>query len=159
MRRQFSLVEVVDEVLIMVRPRFNHTPYRIETDLAEVSMDSYPGPLGQVLTNLVLNALTHAFVGRTSGCVTISAHLRGDGQLLLVLRDDGVGIAPEVRRRVFEPFVTTKMGQGGSGLGLHIARNIVMGLLGGTIDVVSEPGRGAEFRVAIPLTAPERPAA
>ncbi|GLT24576.1 hypothetical protein GCM10007933_40610 [Zoogloea oryzae] len=159
MRRQFSLVEVVDEVLIMVRPRFNHTPYRIETDLAEVSMDSYPGPLGQVLTNLVLNALTHAFVGRTSGCVTISAHPRGDGQLLLVLRDDGVGIAPEVRRRLFEPFVTTKMGQGGSGLGLHIARNIVMGLLGGTIDVVSEPGRGAEFRVAIPLSAPERPAA
>jgi signal transduction histidine kinase len=121
-------------------------------------MDSYPGPLGQVLTNLVLNALTHAFAGRASGCVTISTRLRDDGQVLLVLRDDGVGIAPEVRRRLFEPFFTTKMGKGGSGLGLHIARNIVMGLLGGTIEVTSEPGQGAEFRVTIPRTAPERPA-
>jgi len=158
MRRQFSLAEVVNEVLIMVRPRFNHTPYHIATDLTEVSMDSYPGPLGQVLTNLVLNALTHAFAGRASGCVTISTRLRDDGQVLLVLRDDGVGIAPEVRRRLFEPFFTTKMGKGGSGLGLHITRNIVMGLLGGTIEVTSEPGQGAEFRVTIPRTAPERPA-
>ncbi len=155
-RRQFDLAEVVNEVLIMVRPRFNHTPYRIETDLDEVGMDSYPGPIGQVVTNLLLNALTHAFVGQPTGCVTISVR-RQDDHALLVLRDDGVGIAPDVRRRLFEPFFTTKLGQGGSGLGLHIARNIVMGLLGGTIEVQSEPGQGAEFRVTMPLHAPERP--
>jgi two-component system, NtrC family, sensor kinase len=76
-----------------------------------------------------------------------------------VCRDDGVGMAPEVLQRIFEPFYTTRFGQGGSGLGLHIARNIVVGLLGGAIDVRSAPGQGAEFRMVIPLVAPARVAA
>ena len=158
MRRNFALAEVVGEVLIMVRPRFNHTPFQIEADVAEVSMDSFPGPLGQVLTNLVLNALTHGFAGREAGCVTISARPGEDGLVVLAVRDDGVGMAAEVRRRIFEPFFTTRLGQGGSGLGLHIARNIVMGLLGGHIEVSSEVGQGTVFTVTIPRLAPQRPA-
>lgn len=158
MRRNFALAEVVGEVMIMVRPRFNHTPFQIETDVAEVSMDSFPGPLGQVLTNLVLNALTHGFAGREAGCVTISARPGEDGLVVLAVRDDGVGMAAEVRRRIFEPFFTTRLGQGGSGLGLHIARNIVMGLLGGHIEVSSEVGQGTVFTVTIPRLAPQRPA-
>ena len=159
MRRRFSLVEVIDEILITVRPSFNHSPFRIETDLVDASLDSYPGPLGQVLTNLLLNALMHAFAGRDEGCVTISTSMLDSGRVCLVCRDDGVGMAPEVQQRIFEPFYTTRFGQGGSGLGLHIARNIVVGLLGGTIDVRSVPGQGAEFRVTIPLAAPVRGAA
>lgn len=154
MRRQFNLAEVVDEVLIMVRPRFNHTPFRIDCDVAALVLDSYPGPLGQVITNLVLNALTHGFDGRDQGCVTIRASRQDDARVLLVVKDDGVGMTPEVRRRLFEPFFTTRLGQGGSGLGLHIARNIVMGLLGGTIEAVSEPAQGAEFRITLPVVAP-----
>jgi two-component system, NtrC family, sensor kinase len=159
MRRSFSLVEVVNEILITVRPSFNRTRFRIETNLLDAVMDSYPGPLGQVLTNLVLNALAHAFIGREEGCVTIDTFLPEDGRVCLVCRDDGVGMAPEVLQRIFEPFYTTRFGQGGSGLGLHIARNIVVGLLGGAIDVRSAPGQGAEFRMVIPLVAPARVAA
>jgi two-component system, NtrC family, sensor kinase len=159
MRRSFSLVEVVNEILITVRPSFNRSRFRIETNLLDVVMDSYPGPLGQVLTNLVLNALAHAFIGREEGCVTIGTFLLDDGRVCLVCRDDGVGMAPEVLPRIFEPFYTTRFGLGGSGLGLHIARNIVVGLLGGAIDVRSAPGQGTEFRVTIPLVAPVRVAA
>lgn len=159
MRRRFSLVEVINEILITVRPSFNHSPFRIETDLVDASMDSFPGPLGQVLTNLLLNALVHAFVGREEGCVTISTSVLDGERVCLVCRDDGVGMAPEVLQRIFEPFFTTRFGQGGSGLGLHIARNIVVGLLGGAIEVCSVPGQGSEFRVTIPLVAPLRVAA
>ncbi len=157
MRRSFGLVEVVNEILITVRPSFNRTPFRIETDLQDVTMDSYPGPLGQVLTNLLLNALNHAFAGRDAGCVAISTRVLDDGQVCLVCRDDGVGMSPEVLQRIFEPFFTTRFGQGGSGLGLHIARNIVVGLLGGAIEVSSAPGQGTVFRVTIPPVAPARP--
>jgi signal transduction histidine kinase len=159
MRRSFSLVEVINEILITVRPSFNHTRFRVETDLEDALLDSYPGPLGQVLTNLVLNALAHAFTGREEGCVTIRASVLDGERVCLVCRDDGVGMAPAVLQRIFEPFFTTRFGQGGSGLGLHIARNIVVGLLGGSIEVSSAPGLGAEFRVTIPLVAPPRLAA
>jgi signal transduction histidine kinase len=91
--------------------------------------------------------------------VTIRASVLDGERVCLVCRDDGVGMAPAVLQRIFEPFFTTRFGQGGSGLGLHIARNIVVGLLGGSIEVSSAPGLGAEFRVTIPLVAPPRLAA
>ncbi|MCB1955842.1 MAG: HAMP domain-containing protein [Rhodocyclaceae bacterium] len=154
MRREFSIRDLVDEVRVSVQPSFRHTPFRICTELADVRLDSYPGPLGQVLTNLLVNALRHGFAERDHGTVTISAEAPIDGQLVLVCRDDGAGMAPDVLRRVFEPFFTTRLGQEGSGLGLHIARNIVLGLLGGRIEASSVEGQGSEFRVTLPVVAP-----
>ena len=117
-------------------------------------MDSYPGPLGQVLTNLLTNALLHGFEGRTSGQVDITAERQGDGRVCLEVADDGMGIAPGMLGRIFDPFVTSKLGRGGNGLGLHIVWNTVTGVLGGSISVDSKPDRGTRFRIILPVVAP-----
>ena len=117
-------------------------------------LDSYPGPLGQVLINLVNNAVVHAFEGGATGSVHIGAASLGPERVQLWVADDGRGIAPEHLRQVFDPFFTTRLGQGGSGLGLHIVYTLVTGLLGGRIDVHSLPGQGARFLVELPRMAP-----
>jgi signal transduction histidine kinase len=61
---------------------------------------------------------------------------------------------PEVLKRIFEPFYTTRLGQGGSGLGLSISLNIVTGVLGGTLQASSEPGLGSTFTLSFPLNSP-----
>ncbi|MET0518499.1 MAG: HAMP domain-containing protein, partial [Burkholderiaceae bacterium] len=72
-RRDFDLAQVVEDVLVMVEPSFKHTPFQIRTDLAGgIAMNSYPGALGQVLTNLLMNALVHGFEGREAGHVSVS---------------------------------------------------------------------------------------
>jgi signal transduction histidine kinase len=116
-------------------------------------MDSYPGPLGQVITNLFNNALEHAFGGRAGGEIVITTR-RGEGDRVVIeFGDNGTGIAEENLRRVFDPFFTTRLGQGGSGLGLNIVHNIVIGLLGGHISVASHGG-GTTFTVTLPPVAP-----
>ena len=156
MRRQFDLAQVIEEVLITIRPRFKHTPFQIRTELAPaIMMDSFPGPFGQVLTNLALNALIHGFDGRPAGTLTLRCARRADGDIVITCEDDGKGMTEEVRRRIFDPFFTTRMGQGGSGLGLNIVHNIVTGLLGGRIDVSSAPGIGTRFEIVLPDKAPQ----
>lgn len=159
MRRLFDLGQVIEEVLVTVRPSFKHSPFRIETELPEgLAMDSYPGPLGQVLTNLVLNALIHAFDGAEQGVVRVACRLQGDGWATITCADDGRGMDDATRKRIFDPFFTTRLGRGGSGLGLNIVHNIVTGLLGGTITVTSTPGAGTRFEIALPTRVPDKAA-
>jgi signal transduction histidine kinase len=120
-------------------------------------MDSYPGYYGQIITNLFINAVHHAFAGRIYGAISLLIHLRDADTVALDFVDDGVGMTPEVRRQAFEPFFTTLRGQGGTGLGLHIVHNIVTGRLGGTIHLQSEVGRGTAFHVTLPRVAPGDP--
>jgi signal transduction histidine kinase len=117
-------------------------------------MDSYPGALGQVVTNLVNNAVLHGFEGRNQGTVHITGEARDEGWLLLRVADDGCGIPADLLDRIFDPFVTTKMGRGGTGLGLHISYNAVVSLLGGSISVRSTEGEGAVFELLMPSSAP-----
>jgi signal transduction histidine kinase len=156
-RRIFKLHSFIDELQMTLSPRFKHTPIKLHLDIdADLQLDSYPGPLGQVLANLELNALIHAFDGRDEGNLRLSAKLTDDDMVRLSIKDDGVGMSEEIRQHIFDPFFTTRLGRGGSGLGLSIAYNIVTGLLGGKIWVVSEPGAGAEFIIEIPLRSPLR---
>ncbi|WP_052452416.1 PAS domain S-box protein [Noviherbaspirillum autotrophicum] len=156
-RRTFSVAEVVAEIMLTLWPTLKKTSFSVKQDIAGgLKMDSYPGPLGQVITNLVNNALLHGFEGRSAGTVLISAHDAADGWLELLVQDDGVGIPPANLNRIFDPFFTTKLGSGGSGLGLNIAHNIVTGILGGRIRVHSELGRGSSFILSLPLVAPQR---
>ena len=155
-RRPFDLAEVVGEVVLTLRPQFKATPYRIEVDIPPgIDMDSFPGPLGQVLTNLVNNALLHGFAGLPAGVVRIAAEAQGD-RVRIQVADNGRGIAPEHQSRVFDPFFTTRLGQGGSGLGLHIVYSIVTRVLGGRIDLASQPGEGTEITLEIPVIAPQQ---
>lgn len=156
-RRPFGLRAVTEEVVATLRPRLKRDPVGIAIDIApEIELDSYPGPYGQVLVNLIENALLHGLHDRAQGTIRIGAERRDDG-VEIVVADDGWGIAAEHLPRIFDPFFTTRLGQGGSGLGLPIVYNIVTGLLGGKITVDSSPGQGARFRIAIPLTAPAQP--
>jgi signal transduction histidine kinase len=122
-------------------------------------MDSFPGPIGQVLTNLFLNALHHGFGDDQGGVISITARPGGPGQVQITVRDDGRGMSEEVQRQAFDPFFTTRRGSGGTGLGLHIVYNLVTRRLGGRILLSSAPGSGATFLLMLPLSAPEEDSA
>jgi len=155
-RRAFELSEVVQEIALAISPTLKRSGVQlIEQVPLGLRMDSYPGPLGQVLINLVNNAVVHAFEeGGAVGCVRITAELAEGGHVRLCVSDNGRGIARQHLKRIFDPFFTTRLGQGGSGLGLHIVYTLVTGLLGGRIEVRSEPGQGTEFTIELPLKAP-----
>ncbi|HVL75994.1 MAG TPA: PAS domain S-box protein [Noviherbaspirillum sp.] len=156
-RRRFSVAEVVSEVMLTLWPTLRKTGFTFTQNVPHsMVMDSYPGPLGQVITNLVNNAVLHGFDGRQSGAVTISASMAAEGAIELVIADDGVGIPSAHLNRIFDPFFTTKLGAGGSGLGLNIVHNIVTGVLGGRLRVQSEPDKGSSFILILPVAAPAR---
>ncbi|MCH7345014.1 ATP-binding protein [Pelomonas sp. CA6] len=155
-RREFELAQVIEDVLVMVEPSFKHTPFRIQTELEPgLRMSSYPGALGQVLTNMLMNARVHAFEGRESGTVVVRCAAQGEDAVALVVEDDGRGMDASVVRRIFDPFFTTKLGKGGSGLGMHIVHNIVTNVLGGQVEVISAPGEGTRLVVRLPRSAPQ----
>jgi len=155
-RRQFSLREMLAEILVTLGPGLRKTTHTVHLDVeGEIDMDSFPGPLGQVVTNLVNNAVIHGLEGRNNGNIFIEARMLREGWVVVTFKDDGLGISPEYLGKVFDPFFTTKLGKGGSGLGLNIVYNLVSNSLGGSITVESPPGHGACFRMVLPLTGPD----
>lgn len=154
-RRRFKLADVVADTLSALSPQLRKTPYSVTLELdASIDMDSYPGAIGQILSNFVVNALTHAFDGCRTGSMHIRSMASGDDKLVLSFIDNGTGIAADQIAHIFEPFYTTKFGQGGSGLGLYMVYNQVHKLLGGRLEVDSELGRGTCFHLVLPRVAP-----
>ncbi|MBP9943445.1 MAG: HAMP domain-containing protein [Desulfomicrobium sp.] len=150
-RRRFNVREYIGQVLLSLRPKLKKTQHRVEVECDEdLVIESYPGALSQILTNFIVNSLTHAFGEGQAGLIRIAV-VRNDGTLSLTYSDDGCGIAPEVQDRIFEPFYTTARAKGSTGLGLHIVFNIVTGTLGGTITCCSAPGQGTTFQVRMPV--------
>ncbi|WP_334159048.1 PAS domain-containing sensor histidine kinase [Oryzomicrobium sp.] len=162
-RRQFNLRHVVDEVFATLHPMLKNTSCQVVIDVpADLQLDSFPGPLGQVLTNFTTNALTHAFDGRERGTLRVGASQTGANEVEIRVADDGIGIPAHECARIFDPFFTTKLGKGGSGLGLHIVHNIVTQVLGGRIAVesrhaekgalIGDPlGSGTTFVIKMPM--------
>ena len=154
-RRVFDLLELVNDNLTSLRPSLKNAAWTIEVDIpAGIQCDSYPGPLGQVLTNLIQNAGVHAFEDRASGLLRISAGAHTD-MVELCISDNGQGMSAPTLARIFEPFYTTKLGKGGSGLGLAICRNMVTGVLGGQLTATAQLGTGSQFVVRFPMVAPQ----
>ena len=150
-RRSFALRDYLEEVLLSLRPHLKKTAITVELACPpELEIDSYPGAYSQILTNLVMNALLHAYDEGQTGRITVSI-TQDKGRLRLVFSDDGKGIAPEHLDKIFEPFYTTKRGRGGTGLGLHILYNIVTQRLEGTVRCESLPGQGTTFTLDVPL--------
>lgn len=155
-RRQFRLDDTVAEILRTLGPSIRSSTHTVESSIEpQLQLESYPGALGQVLTNLVMNTFRHAFDGRSKGHVHIHAKPFGQNKVELTVRDNGHGIPAAHLDRVFDPFFTTKLGQGGSGLGLNIVFNLVQDVLGGTIRVDSVEGEGTCFTLVLPLVAPK----
>lgn len=152
-RRGFNLDELVRDVLATISPLLRRTPHQVEVEIpTDITLDSYPGPLEQVLTNLIENSLIHGFPKGATGRIRISAQQTGE-RVQLRYADNGVGIPPMLQHRVFDPFYTTKMGQGGSGLGLYLVYTLVHGPLGGTIQLDESPPRGTTFAMDLPTHA------
>lgn len=152
-QRKFNLAGYIDEVLLSLRPQLKKTHVAVHVECPpELFIDGFPGALSQVLTNLIVNSLTHAFSAEQAGHISITvrtADTQGEW-IELVYKDDGKGIPPELHEKVFEPFYTTRRGSGGSGLGLHIVFNIVHNTLKGTISLESAVGKGASFALRFP---------
>jgi PAS domain S-box-containing protein len=157
-RRLFKLTDALQETLSTLAPLYKHKPVTVSTEVSEeLQLDSFPGPLEQVITNLLGNAVTHALGEREHLQINIAAsaiHWQGQPAMLLTISDDGLGMSGDVLHRAFEPFFTTRLGLGGSGLGLYVVYNLVTALLGGQIKLESQLGQGSRFVLHIPLTAP-----
>jgi PAS domain S-box-containing protein len=153
-RRSFDPSELIEQVLSHLAREFQGRGIalylRCERDLV---MDSYPGPLGQVLTNLAVNALTHAFPAGGEGRIDLRLSAAGPRHVELVFADNGCGMTPEIKRQAFDPFFTTRRQHGSTGIGLHIVHNIVVERLGGQIRLDSEPGAGTSIQMILPRTA------
>lgn len=126
---------------------------------SDIIMESYPGAYGQVLTNLIFNAVTHGFADRSCGDMLIEATRIGSDFVKITFSDDGIGISEDALRNVFDPFFTTRRAKGSTGLGLHIVHNLVTKQLGGRITLASALGKGTSISMTLPLVAPgnERP--
>ncbi|MDR7050438.1 signal transduction histidine kinase [Duganella sp. 3397] len=156
-RRRFELRGYINEVVSSLQPKLKKT--RITVSIAcppDLVLDSYPGALAQVLTNLTLNCVDHAFEPEEEGRIMIGVARQGDW-LEMQVSDNGKGIAPDMIDKVFDPFVTTRRGQGGTGLGLNIVFNLMAKQFGGTVTVASVLGQGACFTLRMPCVTPVTP--
>jgi PAS domain S-box-containing protein len=159
-QRSFDLADLTEQVVMSLRPglRKHNLTLNVECQ-PNLIMNSYPGPYGQVLTNLFLNSVAHAFPKGGPGVVDIQARASGKDNVEIIFSDNGCGMSLDVRRRAFDPFFTTRRDQGGTGLGLHIVYSIVTNRLGGRLDLDSEPGGGTRVQILLPRVAPLEQAA
>ena len=150
-RRPFNLLKTSVEIVRTLQGSIQKHAHQISIDIpADINLDSYPGPYGQVITNFINNAIIHGFDGRSQGTMRLHARPIDATQIIIEFSDNGCGISPEHLGRVFDPFFTTKLGHGGSGLGMNIVHNIVTNLLGGTISVDSVANQGTHIRLVLP---------
>jgi len=149
--RVFKLKEYMEQVLSRLKPNLQEGEHKVEIrGDDECELDSYPGAFAQILTNLIMNSIVHGYDEDVSGNFELDIQNRGSN-VCLTYKDDGKGIPSENLKKIFEAFFTTKPGQGGTGLGLHIVYNLVTQRLGGSITCQSEPDNGAVFEILIPL--------
>jgi signal transduction histidine kinase len=155
-RRSFRVKEWAHELVTSLGPMLRKAGHEVVVDCPEdLTIDSYPGALAQVLTNLITNAVGHAFEPGVPGRLSIGFVPRDNGTMRILFADDGRGIPSDVLGKVFDPFFTTGRDRGSTGLGLHIVYNLVTKTLQGRVDVDSEPGRGTCFTIDVPVNAAE----
>ncbi len=151
--RAVCIAQLINEILLSLRPRLKKVQHQIDVDVdPTLTVDTKAGPINQIIINLIMNSIIHGFEGVECGQIEISAQMMSSNKLKLIYRDNGRGIPDDIRKRIFDPFVTTKRGQGGSGLGMHLVYNLVTQALNGTISLSSEEGHGVEFVIVFPVT-------
>lgn len=151
-KRPVPLKEYLGDVLLSLGPRLRERHVEVEFSCPEdLSLVADPASLYRVTSNLVMNALKHAFEGMLVGRIAIEVIAEGDS-VVMTVSDDGCGMSAEQRERIYEPFYTTTRADGGMGLGLHIVYSLVTRNLGGQIDCRSRVGQGTTFRIELPMT-------
>lgn len=150
-KRLFNLKEYIDEILQSLHPKLKHTNHKVIINCDEnITLDSYPGAVSQILTNLIMNSIIHGFEHLADGIIEISI-FSDSKYITLLYKDNGKGISKEGITKVFQPFYTTKRNSGGTGLGTYIIYNVVTQRLGGTINITSEPEKGVIFEIKFPI--------
>ncbi|MBL0547163.1 PAS domain S-box protein [Aeromonas jandaei] len=151
-RYNFSLADNLHQVVVSLGHKLKKSQCEVDIQCdPKLSIFSFPGSFTQIYSNLILNSINHGFDNWDKPKkITIKVEQQGE-ELLIDYSDNGRGIPPEILPRIFDPFVTSKRGQGGSGLGTHIIYNLVVQLLRGRIHCASEPGNGAEFHIRLPI--------
>lgn len=148
--RTFTIKQYIDEVLMSLHAQLRRTPFEIEVVCPEdFQVTIYPGALSQILTNLIMNSITHGFEERESGSIKIDIK-KIDENVLIIYSDTGKGIPEDNLKRIFDPFFTTRRGSGGSGLGMNIVYNLVTQSLNGQISCTSTVGEGTWFELEFP---------
>jgi PAS domain S-box-containing protein len=154
-QRIFDLGQMTEQVIKSLMPVIAKKNLALNLECQpNLTMNSYPGPFSQVLTNLFLNSVAHGFPENKAGTIVIKARASGNDSVEILFADDGCGMSPDVRRNAFDPFFTTRRDQGCTGLGLHIVHNVVTHCLGGSLNLDSEPGKGTKIHLVLPRTAP-----
>lgn len=148
--RVFNLREYLEETVYTLKPNLKRYQVSVVLDCNEdIHLSSFPGAFSQIITNLIMNSLLHAYNPEDQGTIKISV-TDGENQIGVEYRDDGAGMEEDVRKKIFDPFFTTKRGNGGTGLGMHIIYNLVTIKLQGTIEVRSKLGMGSVFSMELP---------
>jgi len=150
-RRRFKVRSYLEEILTTLKPVLKRASVICTIDCAQdIEIESFPGMFSQIITNLVMNSLGHAFDEIPGGTIRIVVRKPGD-RIEMEFSDDGKGMSAEVLAKIFDPFFTTKRGAGGSGLGLHIVYNLINQTLNGSIDCRSQPNQGTTFAIQWPV--------
>ncbi|BAU66570.1 multi-sensor signal transduction multi-kinase [Stanieria sp. NIES-3757] len=148
-----SLISVkayLEEIIFSLSPNFRSLGHQVTISGDEtISIKTDPTALAQVVTNLLMNSLKHAYKTDEVGHLHLNLLPQNDS-IMIEFCDDGCGIPQKDLNRIFEPFFTTARHQGGTGLGLHIVHNLITQKLQGKIDVESEVGKGTVFRLTLP---------
>ncbi|WP_168927492.1 sensor histidine kinase [Nitrincola alkalilacustris] len=153
-RRQFNLQDSIHHAVMLVESNCKARNCTIDLQLEpNIEMNSFPACLTKVITSVLENAATHAYDSE-GGIVTIST-MKQNSQVLITVCDQGRGISADTLPRVFEPFYSSRFGQGGSGLGMYVVFNLVTHVLGGKICVQSDNNQGCRVLINIPLDSPE----
>jgi len=149
--REINVSEYLTEVVQSLAPNFKKTQHSIDIHCPDdLSIKCAPGVLAQILTNMIMNSLTHGFEDKPKGAIKLEI-LEQDNNLIINYSDDGIGLDEATLKRHFDAFFTTRRGKGGSGLGTHIMYNLVTQTLGGGIEAFSQPGKGLQYKITIPV--------
>lgn len=152
--RRFKLAEYLNDIALSLAPRLRPQQHEVNIDCPkDITLNSYPGALSQILSNLILNSVIHGFDTRSQGQITIRC--QAGAHLEIHYYDNGIGMSAETLDKIYLPFFTTKRGQGSTGLGMHIVHNLITQKMGGSIVCQSSPEHGVYFLIKMPFISPD----
>jgi len=149
-KHTFTVNEVLNAVTFSLKSEYMHTNHEILVSCdPNVTVDSYPGSLSQVMTHLIMNSLKHGFRSMDEGRIEITVK-DGNKDLEIIYTDNGCGMSKENIENMYVPFYTTDRSKGSSGLGMHIVFSLISQKMGGTIQFTGEENKGMEFKIVLP---------
>ncbi len=149
--RHVNVKQLINEICTTLAPQLSNTNYNITISCdPELEVVIKAGPINQILINLIMNSKIHGFNNGPTGDISITV-LSLSNQLNIFYEDNGIGIDEAVKSKIFEPFITTKRSESGTGLGLHLVYNLVTQALGGSIEMINKPNKGVIFEINFPI--------